>query len=129
MELTMGTIHDCSPSSTMTAPDSCWTGWSGSSFTFYMIAAPMLVVYSVSTFCDLFVNFETIKSGHLCLRQDNCKLHMVLDNCCICNGIFKALIHVFLFKLQVNLFFLLNIVRILLSKFQAQEVPDVKQFR
>ena len=40
---------------TAPSPDSCWTGWSGSSFTFYMIAAPMLVVYSVSTHWYLFV--------------------------------------------------------------------------
>ena len=72
--------------------DSCWSGWSQSPHLFYLIAAPMLVAYAVSS------------------EKDETK-------------------YVQNFFSKINLIFLLNIVRILVSKLQADSTPNVDQVR
>ena len=42
MEMMLETNKDCSM-----GLDSCWTGWPESPHTFYLIVAPMLLVYTV----------------------------------------------------------------------------------
>ena len=55
-EMTTHDSLDCSASS-LSTPDSCWTGWSDSPYLFYLIAAPMLVAYAVSYFIATSLNF------------------------------------------------------------------------
>ena len=45
------TSSECSPSSRM-EEGGCWSGWSESPHLFYLIAAPMLVAYAVSSWQD-----------------------------------------------------------------------------
>ena len=55
-EMTTHDSLDCLASS-LSTPDSCWTGWSDSPYLFYLIAAPMLVAYAVSYLIFTSLNF------------------------------------------------------------------------